>query len=132
MCPVDTYGSSTNAGSCSNCPSLTNTQGQTGQTSVNACSKFSLPITHIVLFAFTNFHWRIQGIGSARGTRSLLVQFFFNFLQFTESRIRIKITKIIAWLPHLWGWHPRLGNLESATVSNTICYITPILWLHLI
>ena len=31
LCPVDTYGSGTNANSCTDCPAGTNTQGQTGK-----------------------------------------------------------------------------------------------------
>ena len=39
VCPVNEYSTTTNSASCMNCPLGTNTQQQTGQVSVDACSK---------------------------------------------------------------------------------------------
>ena len=40
VCPVNTFSSGTNANSCTNCPSGTNTQHLIGQTSQNACGVY--------------------------------------------------------------------------------------------
>ena len=42
LCPVNTYGTNTDATSCSNCPSGETTQGQTGQTLSSACGIFTI------------------------------------------------------------------------------------------
>ena len=41
VCPVDKYSSDINANSCTDCPSGTVTQGQTGQTSRTDCGELS-------------------------------------------------------------------------------------------
>ena len=39
QCPIDTYGPSINVAQCTDCPTRTNTQGLTGRTTENSCSK---------------------------------------------------------------------------------------------
>ena len=54
-CPVNTRGSGTNAPSCTDCPSGTNTQQMTGQTLQSACGKILLVLVNMICDILCNF-----------------------------------------------------------------------------
>ena len=65
-CPADTFSGSTDTASCQNCPSGTNTQDQTGQTSVAACGKFHYSLQTGVHSLKVSFLRRVSDLGAWR------------------------------------------------------------------
>ena len=67
-----------------------------------------------VVYFISTVLMRIRVIDEYKGVPSRSMVFFSFSCSFQEN-----FTKVVRFWPHLWGWHPHLGNPRSATASTS-------------